>query len=103
MSTIATSLLQGHGGVQQGCSSRFNARNEPAVFQVQDSICLAGDFVTVCHHDYERSQLTAQLIQESQDLVSSRPVQVPGGLIRQDNRGMQRQGTRQGDPLLFTA
>ena len=86
------------------CVSVFSVSAEQtAVHDVEGVVSLVGNAGVVSGHDQGAAALGAELKEKVQDFSSGFGIEVAGGFIGNQQRGMIDEGARNGDPLLFTA
>ena len=78
------------------------AANDLAVGQFDDARCFGRQIVVVGDH-HDGLVLSNQLFKEAEYCVSRPRVQVAGGLVGHDQRGIVGERPREGDALLLAA
>src|SRR2546426_293337 len=77
-------------------------RGDQPVAQRHDASCVRCDVVLVRHH-HDGLALAVQLREHLHDLAARRGIEVPGGLVREQDRGLVDQRPRDGHTLTLPA
>src|SRR5688572_223366 len=83
-------------------SAYYAILGDPAVLDMDRPVGAVGDPRVVGDHD-QGAPLTSQLLEQVQDVLAARGVEVAGGLVGQDQVGLAGQGAGDGDPLHLPA
>lgn len=74
-----------------------------AVLEGDDSVGVFGNFGVVGYKDDRQSEILVELTEHSNDVLARLGIQVPGGLVPHQNRGIADQSASDGYALLLTA
>src|SRR6185503_2899766 len=83
-----------------GC---FILLDEHALLEMNEPVRLLRGLRIVRHHDDRLAQVVVQPLEQPEDLLGGRAVEIAGGLVGDDQRRVRDQRTRDRDALLLPA
>src|SRR5215469_812025 len=98
LSVIASSNRRTVGKLRE-----TSAIEQSSFFKVQGSAGKLSGVAVVCNHHNGLLEFPMKLLQEHQHLLSGRSIEVPGGLICEDQVRISYKSTCNGDALLLPA